>query len=590
MPALICGILLTSCGRNDEDVLSLIPIGSMDENFQLFLLENFDVNKDGFISTEEAELIKEINCTLLYSIKSLDGLHYFPNLEKLYCAQNGIEKIDVSKNLKLNTLICNYNSIEKLDVSNNPALETLICNDQSINTLKSIKINQGLKTLDMRGHTLNSLDFRGNKSLKTLYCGGSELITLDVSNSALDSLDCTYYISSLVSLNINECNSLKTLSVTNINSLALNCPQLENLTVEGPTGISNLDVSRCPLLKSLSFVGSFDHLDLSNNPDLEYVTIKVPSSSILGTIDVSKNYKLKNFEVALNGYAISTLKILDFSNHTALKSVSMRWEERRYAGVNPIELINLSWCSSLESLTVTNAGLKALNISGCSALLTINCISNQLTELNLHGCSKLKELDCTRNHQLATMVLTDCRELLTLMCTGGYLTELDLEACTKITELDCSENQLTRLKTNSKNLSKINCQFNALTAIDILGNETLKQLQCNNNQISSLDLRGFSSLEEVICNHNPMTSLILGGCTALKNLNCEACSLSTLDVSHCTVLDNLTCSYNQLKPSLDVSKCTKLTAINCFYNPELTELILYCSAPYLLDQKSPVLK
>jgi hypothetical protein len=285
--------LLSACNKSDDPV---IPMDNIDERFKEYLLETFDLNKDGFISDEEAALVKKIDCSGLPFLYSLEGIQYFPNLEHLICSNtslsdinlsqnpklqvldcsnSNVRTIDVSLNSELQTLLCSFSQITTIDVSKNQKLKTLMCDHSRIQELDvsqslaleylncdflfltSLKTNPTLKILEIRRHRLYSLDFRGNQFLKELYCEGENLVTLDVSNSVLDSLDC----GSLTYLNVEGCNSLKTLSF-NANDADLNCPKLENLS----TGIHNLDVSKCPSLKKLTYSGRFDKLDFSQNP------------------------------------------------------------------------------------------------------------------------------------------------------------------------------------------------------------------------------------------------------------------------------------------------------------------------------------
>ena len=197
--------IVVSCDKNPET--PTIPMETMDISFKNYLLENFDINKDGVISVEEAALVKEINCSGR-SIQSLDGIQYFTNLDFLDCSHNSLHEIDVSHNTKLRTLICDNNQIQALDVSTNLTLELLSCKvDYGSSGLKTIKINPELKILNISGHEISSLDFSENKYLKEIYCSGDQMITLDVSNSVLDSLDCRGR--ELVFLNMEGCTTLK---------------------------------------------------------------------------------------------------------------------------------------------------------------------------------------------------------------------------------------------------------------------------------------------------------------------------------------------------------------------------------------------
>jgi hypothetical protein len=76
---------------------------------------------DGVLTETE---IKET--TLLFvegkDIESLEGIEYFKNLQYLYCDNNKLISLDVSKNLVLQGLICNNNKLTSLNVSENSEL------------------------------------------------------------------------------------------------------------------------------------------------------------------------------------------------------------------------------------------------------------------------------------------------------------------------------------------------------------------------------------------------------------------------------------------------------------------------------------
>ena len=79
-----------------------------DANFKAYILENFDLDKDGSLSLSEALKIKKIDCSDK-QIFSLSGIETFENLEFLDCSNNQIGELELSKNKKLEKLICTNN-------------------------------------------------------------------------------------------------------------------------------------------------------------------------------------------------------------------------------------------------------------------------------------------------------------------------------------------------------------------------------------------------------------------------------------------------------------------------------------------------
>ncbi len=154
-------------------------------------------------------------------------------------------------------------------------------------------------------------------------------------------------------------------------------------------------------------------------------------------------------------------------------------------------------------------------------------------------------------------------ELTRLFCEGNQLTSLDVSQNTALTELRCGGNQLTSLDV-SKNtaLTELRCYSNQLTALDVSKNTALTELYCNDNQLTSLDVSQNTALGELWCDYNQLTSLDLSQNTALWELWCDYNQLTSLDVSKNEALVHLDCESNQLT-SLDVSKNTALTQLWC---------------------------
>ena len=119
-----------------------------DANFRT-IVEDFDTNNDSSLSDTEIAAVKKINC-FRKRITNLKGIEYFTSLDNLWCAENKLTALDVSKNTALTDLYCSRNQLTTLDVSKNTALTDLDCG-----------YNQ-LTTLDV-----------SNTDMKYLYCSGN---------------------------------------------------------------------------------------------------------------------------------------------------------------------------------------------------------------------------------------------------------------------------------------------------------------------------------------------------------------------------------------------------------------------------------
>lgn len=74
-----------------------------DANFKAALVAKFDKDGDGEIGKDEALAVKEISVSGK-GIKSMEGIQYFENLQRLDCSFNELTAIDLSENPKLDVL------------------------------------------------------------------------------------------------------------------------------------------------------------------------------------------------------------------------------------------------------------------------------------------------------------------------------------------------------------------------------------------------------------------------------------------------------------------------------------------------------
>lgn len=190
--------------NDDYDIESIFP----DPIFRAYVLANFDSDKDGRISEEEASQVwqidvsKDVDTPDEGKIKTLEGIQIFSNLTNLLCYNNLLTDLDISKNTALSTLNCNRNPLNTLDVSNNTALTILSCWRTQLTALDVTK-NTALLQLDCYMNQLTDLDLSHNTALIRLSCHENLLTSLDLShNTALRILSCSE--NQLTSLDISK--------------------------------------------------------------------------------------------------------------------------------------------------------------------------------------------------------------------------------------------------------------------------------------------------------------------------------------------------------------------------------------------------
>ena len=192
-------------------------------------------------------------------ISSLAGIEHFTSLSNLYCGQNNLSFLDVTKNVNLVLLEVHTNKLQDIDVS----------------TLARL-VNFRADRNDFRFH----LDFSNNTKLEQLRLYQNlqlpsiditkcpELIRLMIHNTAFTTLDLTQN----TKLSYIEIQTLKTASIDfsqNVNLTEIkargnhlttadfsNLPKLVNLDIHGTRYEGVLDLSGSPVLKTVDVSGA----------------------------------------------------------------------------------------------------------------------------------------------------------------------------------------------------------------------------------------------------------------------------------------------------------------------------------------------
>ena len=76
-----------------------------DENFRTYVKENFDTTADDILTVSELERVTMIDVSVK-EISDLTGVEYFTALQRLFCSNNNLTKLDLSQNTALQRLIC----------------------------------------------------------------------------------------------------------------------------------------------------------------------------------------------------------------------------------------------------------------------------------------------------------------------------------------------------------------------------------------------------------------------------------------------------------------------------------------------------
>ncbi|MET0946616.1 MAG: leucine-rich repeat domain-containing protein, partial [Flavobacterium sp.] len=436
-----------------EIAYTLIP----DANFEQKLI-NLGIDTDGLngkVLTDTISTVKFLDLTKS-NISDLTGIEDFVSLTDLYCGQNSLTKINVSKNTALTTLDCNNNMITSLDVSNNIALLNLSCYSNQLTAL-DVKVNTALTKLDSGSNKYTTLDVSSNTALTFLGCNTSQLTSLDVSNNtALNLLDCRE-------------NKLTQLDVSNITTLTELYCQSNQLT----------------------------NLDINKNKALEFLNC---SKNQLTTLDVSVN-------TALVGL---------YSNSNQLTSLNLKnANNTKLAYLNFINNPNLT-CIQVDDVAFSNE--RWFGAKDATASYSVLCENQIILIPDANFEQKLIDLGIDSDGLNGKITITDVKQVTSLDLSNSNIKDLaGIENFTALTYLDCSNNQLTSLDlTDNVLLETLNASSNQITSLDLSKNSKLTIVYVVSNPLLYLNLQNGNNTNMIILNvtgkntANNITTTFLG--------------------------------------------------------------------------------
>lgn len=130
---------------------------------------------------------------------------------------------------------------------------------------------------------------------------------------------------------------------------------------------------------------------------------------------------------------------------------------------------------------------------------------DNLTALsNLRLMTALTRLFCNRN-ALSVLDVSELVFLTQLMCHENNISVLDVSAMSSMQVLRCHDNSISVLDVSAMSgMEELICRINDISVLDVSGMEDVEVLLCNGNNIASLDLDGASALVEFSCSSNSM--------------------------------------------------------------------------------------
>lgn len=263
----------------DPYLLTLDDGSIVDANFRAYVLENIDLDGNGCLSREEMLSVTYMDISNL-GITTLQGIHYFENLEYLDASNNELTDVYLDSNFKLQTVEIHSNHIWRLKIGNLSELTRL---DASFNELGSQ--DTGVFTYNLsdelvyeavsftKCQNLEDLLLQENPDLGYIYIYDiPNLLNLTVSGTAIDCLPFARD-NQLEALIIEDCRNLTCLDVSGLTHLktldvCLNPtltelylgenPNLDVLIAFGLPRVRVIDVTGCPRLLYVYEHGAID--------------------------------------------------------------------------------------------------------------------------------------------------------------------------------------------------------------------------------------------------------------------------------------------------------------------------------------------
>ncbi|WP_196888129.1 hypothetical protein [Aureivirga sp. CE67] len=151
-----------------------------DVNFQKKLKEiNINV-ENGMIDNESVKSITKLSLAGS-EIKSLQGIEAFVNVKVVYCHDNQLTELDLSKNPNITFIDAHNNQISKTNFSNNVKLSQLGISNNKLTSLDLSKLT-GLTKLFVNNNELTDLNLEKNKKLTDVYAFYNDLKTVEANN------------------------------------------------------------------------------------------------------------------------------------------------------------------------------------------------------------------------------------------------------------------------------------------------------------------------------------------------------------------------------------------------------------------------
>ena len=545
-------------------------------------VKTFDTNTDDYLSDSEIAAVKTINVAGK-GIKSLSGIQYFTNLEKLTINFNSIGALDFSKNTKIKEIYCYRNRISQTGlrklISSLPKYEGTTfgkiyfrydyeTEERGMNTeswdiyaanrqgWKGYMFNSSTgREEELTFHSLpidvnatNFPDPNFRACIEALgygthipYTRIDEITSLDVSNKGIKSLKGIEKLTALRDLNCGN-NELTSLDLSyNAYIHSVTCwnnrifgTEMEKLveSLPGPpvwieqTENSGVASYFNPFYSTSSEGNTMTGSQISTCNGKFFVVFKSNSEIYTSEEEIPLFINNVTFPDATFRNFIKSQSYGKDGKITAAEIANLTSLSTGNSEISSVA--GIEYFSALKDLTLNGqTNMASIDIKRNTKLENLECSNNKLQSLDLSKNTKLQTLR-VNDTKLSSLNLNPVKNTLTLLdCGWTNITSLDLSALSKLTDLYC-----------------INCGMNSL---NVASNTALKVLDCSENNLQTLDLPMNTQLTSLYCSSNKLTTLSLSSNTALKTLYCNSNQLQSLNLASNRYIETLDCSYNKLR-------------------------------------------
>ncbi len=598
--------------------------------FRAYVREHYDLDRDLLLSNQEAAAVTELKINLwddkIVGIVSLIGIEYFPELQMLFCDNNQIVHVDLSKNTKLYNVYFRGCNLVTLDISNNPNLKELRF---SGNYIREIDVSNlpNLKWLDVGNNFLTEIDVSNNPLLESFWCERNLLTEIDISHCKnMKRFNCSE--NRISKLDVGDLTAMENLSCYDNQIKELDVSKMVNMTDLscGGNPIRVLDVSKMEALQYLWCSDcEIEELDISNCTRLKWLVCMGNKLEVLNT---SALKKLNNLQCEGN-----QIKVLDLRNSSELEYLHVTnnqlttldlhpeakvdqgvdWGNNQYTvKLNRDRTLDLSTLPGDFDVTkvtqwrngTVNGNILTFDQGATWVTYTYNCgngrsasfalvleenqdrpqytdtpdvqpdpepeINVPIDETNFPDTGfrnyVLEFIDLNRDQKLTNQEVNNTWSI-EIGEWDGDVTPVEslkgVEYFTKLTFLRCENAQLESIDV-SKNtrLDSLYLAKNQLTSLDVSKNTKLIELRIEYNNITELDVSNCTELLYLEVQENQLKELDFSNNTELTSVYCNENNLTTLNINNSKWLKLLFCSQNQIT-TLDISNCTRLESLYC---------------------------